>query len=64
MKYWNQIAWTVFWSFLCVLVAVPTVGTAFNPFTTWPATLIGLALALMLGFLACRAFDRRTRGRA
>jgi len=30
-RYWNQIAWTVLWSLLWVVIAVPTVGTSFMP---------------------------------
>jgi|tagenome__1003787_1003787.scaffolds.fasta_scaffold20401784_2 hypothetical protein len=62
MRNWNQIAWTVFWSLLCVVVAVPTVGTSFMPGFNLFGTIVGLALSFLFGFLACRAFERRAPG--
>ena len=61
MKYWNQIAWTLFWSFFSVTVAVAAIGTAFTPRMSLFETIFGLALSLLFGFLACRAFGKRGR---
>jgi hypothetical protein len=59
MNYWNQIAWTAFWSVFCVLVGVLTIATAGLPGMTPVVFLLGLALSFLFGFLACRAFEKR-----
>ena len=59
MGYWNQIAWAFFWGFLCVAIAVPTIGMSFAPTTSDRTVAVGLCLTFLFGFLSCRAFHNR-----
>ena len=61
MNYWNQIAWTLFWSFFCVVVGVLTLGMAGLPSMTPIVFLAGLGFSFLFGFLACRAFGKSGR---
>lgn len=61
MNYWNQLAWTLCWAVLYVVMAVPTVGMWIGQAATGRQTLIGLSLSSLFAFLACRAFAKRGR---
>lgn len=53
--YLNRIARTTFWSFLTVVMAVPSVALA--GLRSGPENLFAFGTVFLVGFLACRNFD-------